>query len=92
MPHHAALPKATPAAYAPSVRPTNRAAPSAKRVSAPLDCNVSALFTKREQLDSLKKKWRVQRGNPKRNGMYDWAVEELINTREAARRGHACPS
>ncbi|MBC3476334.1 MULTISPECIES: lipopolysaccharide kinase InaA family protein [Pseudomonas] len=65
--------------------------PSAKRVSAPLDCDVSALFTKREQLDSLKKKWRVQRGNPKRNGMYDWAVEELINTREAARRGARVP-
>lgn len=28
---------------------------SAKRVSAPLDCAKSALFTKREQLDSLKK-------------------------------------
>ncbi|WP_236410172.1 lipopolysaccharide kinase InaA family protein [Pseudomonas sp. S31] len=62
-----------------------------KRVSAPLDCAISKLFTKRERLDSLKKRWRVQRGNPKRNGMYDWSLEELINTREAARRGAPVP-
>lgn len=62
-----------------------------KRVSAPLDCAVSKLFTKRERLDSLRKRWRVQRGNPKRNGMYDWSLEELINTREAARRGAPVP-
>ncbi len=65
--------------------------PSAKRVSAPLDCANSKLFTKREKLDSLRKKWRVQRGNPKSNGMYDWSLEELINTREAARRGARVP-
>ncbi|MFJ4343873.1 lipopolysaccharide kinase InaA family protein [Pseudomonas sp. NPDC089401] len=65
--------------------------PSAKRVSAPLDCTASKLFTKREKLDSLKKKWRIQRGTPKRNGMYDWSLEELINTREAARRGARVP-
>ncbi|KAB5619161.1 hypothetical protein F7234_21840 [Pseudomonas putida] len=65
--------------------------PSAKRISAPLDCAASKLFTKREKLDSLKKKWRMQRGNPKRNGMYDWSLEELINTREAARRGARVP-
>lgn len=65
--------------------------PTAKRVSAPLDCAVSKLFTKREKLDSLRKKWRVQRGNPKRNGMYDWSLEELINTREAAMRGAPVP-
>lgn len=62
-------------------------APSAKRVSAPLACSESGLFTKREQLDSLKKKWRVQRGNPRSKGLYDWTIEELINTREATRRG-----
>lgn len=65
--------------------------PAAKRVSAPLACATSKLFTKRERLDSLRKKWRVQRGNPKRNGMYDWSVEELINTREAAIRGAPVP-
>lgn len=62
-----------------------------KRISAPLDCTVSKLFTKRERLDSLRKKWRVQRGSPKRNGMYDWSLEELINTREAALRGAPVP-
>lgn len=64
---------------------------SAKRVSAPLPCPQSLLFTKREKLDSLKKKLRMQRGRPKRNGMYDWSLEELINTREAARRGARVP-
>lgn len=64
---------------------------SAKRVSAPLACSRSMLFTKREKLDSLKKKLRMQRGRPKRNGMYDWSLEELINTREAARRGARVP-
>jgi hypothetical protein len=64
---------------------------SAKRVSAPLQCSRSLLFTKREKLDSLKKKLRMQRGRPKRNGMYDWSLEELINTREAARRGARVP-
>ncbi|TDF80236.1 hypothetical protein [Pseudomonas sp. H9] len=63
----------------------------AKRVSAPLDCSRSALFIKREQLDSLKKKWRIQRGNRKRNGMYDWTVEELTNTFEAHKRGARVP-
>jgi len=64
----------------------------AKRVSAPLECDRSQLFTKREKLDSLKKKWRIQRGIPKRNGMYDWSIEELINTHEAARRGARVPA
>lgn len=66
--------------------------PGAKRVSAPLGCAQSALFTKREQLDSLKKKWRVQRGTPKRSGLYDWTLEELINTCEASRRGARVPN
>jgi len=65
--------------------------PTAKRVSAPLPCSASKLFAKREKLDSLKKKWRMKRGNPKRNGMYDWPIEELINTREAAKRGARVP-
>lgn len=63
----------------------------AKRVSAALDCCKSALFAKREQLDSLKKKLRIQRGTPKRSGMYDWNIEELINTREAHKRGARVP-
>ncbi|ORL66228.1 lipopolysaccharide kinase InaA family protein [Pseudomonas putida] len=62
-----------------------------KRISTPLDCPERAFFTKREKLDSLKKKWRVQRGRPKRNGMFDWPIEELINTQEASRRGARVP-
>lgn len=65
--------------------------PTAKRVSAPLCCERSRLFTKREKLDSLKKRLRIQRGRPKRNGMYDWSLEELINTHEASRRGARVP-
>jgi Lipopolysaccharide kinase (Kdo/WaaP) family len=65
--------------------------PTAKRVSAPLCCERSQLFTKREKLDSLKKRLRIQRGRPKRNGMYDWSLEELINTHEASRRGARVP-
>jgi len=64
---------------------------TAKRVSAPLSCARSQLFAKREKLDSLKKKLRIQRGRPKRNGMYDWPLEELINTHEASRRGAKVP-
>lgn len=63
----------------------------AKRMSAPLECTDSALFFKREPLDSFKKKWRMQRFTAKRNGMYDWPLEELINTREATRRGARVP-
>ncbi|HDS1693704.1 TPA: hypothetical protein QEM72_004284 [Pseudomonas putida] len=65
--------------------------PTAKRVSAPLGCDESAYFIKRDRLDSLKKKWRVQRGRAKRNGTYDWPLEELLNTREARRRGAPVP-
>lgn len=65
---------------------------TAKRVSAPLPCAHSQFFTKREKLDSLKKKLRIQRGKPKRNGMFDWSLEELLNTREAARRGARVPA
>ncbi|MFG0826840.1 lipopolysaccharide kinase InaA family protein [Pseudomonas sp. CJQ_7] len=64
---------------------------NARRVSAPLGCARSKLFTKREKLDSLRKKWRMQRGSPRRNGLYDWSLEELINTREANRRGARVP-
>lgn len=60
---------------------------SAKRVSAPLDCSKSALFTKRQQLDSLKKKLRVAFGNTNPNDLNDWVIEELINTAEAHKRG-----
>ncbi|CAM4017460.1 hypothetical protein CCOS865_01709 [Pseudomonas reidholzensis] len=66
-------------------------APHAKRISAPLDCNRSRLFTKREQLDTFRKQWRVQRGTARRDGLYDWAIEEMINTREAHRRGARVP-
>lgn len=65
--------------------------PGAKRISAPLDCERSQLFAKREQLDSLKKKWRVQRGAARSDGTYDWAVEEIINTYKAHQRGAPVP-
>lgn len=58
-----------------------------KRVSAPLEYPQSSLFAKSEQLVSLKQKLRIELGNPRRNGMYDWAIEELINTVEAHGRG-----
>ncbi|MGH8380624.1 lipopolysaccharide kinase InaA family protein [Pseudomonas sp.] len=60
---------------------------SAKRVSAPLDCPQSALFAKRQQLDSLKKKLRVAFGSVKRQDLNDWVIEELVNTAEAHKRG-----
>ena len=65
--------------------------PDAKRVSAPLECASSRLFTKRERLDSFRQKWRVQHGTRKRNGMFDWSLEELVNTCEANRRGARVP-
>lgn len=60
---------------------------SAKRVSAPLDCAQSPLFTKRQPLDSLKKKLRVAFGSAKRQNLNDWVIEELVNTAEAQKRG-----
>ncbi|MHC2147806.1 lipopolysaccharide kinase InaA family protein [Pseudomonas sp. 210_17 TE3656] len=60
---------------------------STKRISAPLDCSRSALFTKRQPLDSLKKKLRVAFGGSKRQGLNDWVIEELVNTAEAHKRG-----
>ena len=60
---------------------------SSKRISAPLDCSQSALFTKRQPLDSLKKKLRVAFGGRKRKDLNDWVVEELVNTAEAHKRG-----
>lgn len=60
---------------------------TSKRVSAPLDCTHTALFTKRQPLDSLRKKLRVAFGGAKRPDLNDWVVEELVNTAEAHKRG-----
>ncbi|MDD1976812.1 hypothetical protein [Pseudomonas tussilaginis] len=60
---------------------------SSDRISAPLDCTQSALFTKRHPLESLKKKLRVAFGGAKRQNLNDWMIEELVNTAEAHKRG-----
>lgn len=64
----------------------------AKRVSAPLSSGELALFAKRQVLETLPKKIRFARGTRKRCGMFDWPVEELINTAEANRRGARVPA
>lgn len=58
-----------------------------ERVSAPLKGLEDELFAKAQPLDSLKAKIRVTLGRAKRNGMFDWPVEEVLNTVEAYRRG-----
>lgn len=58
-----------------------------ERVSAPLKGLEDELFAKAQPLDSLKAKIRVTLGRAKRNGMFDWPVEEVLNTIEAHRRG-----
>lgn len=64
----------------------------AKRVSAPLPLGEHALFAKRQVLETLPKKIRFARGTRKRCGMFDWPIEELINTAEAHRRGTCVPA
>lgn len=58
-----------------------------RRISAPLGNPQNAIFAKQEQLDSLRQRFRVHTGRLRRNGMYDWPVEELRNTAEAFKRG-----
>ncbi|MGE8439402.1 MAG: hypothetical protein ACN6P2_22965 [Pseudomonas palmensis] len=65
-------------------RPSNRA-------SAPLSTGDSPLFAKRQALETLPKRIRFTRGTRKRCGMFDWPIEELINTAEAHRRGASVP-
>lgn len=65
-------------------RPSNR-------LSAPLQAGDEALFAKRQLLETLPKKIRFTRGTRKRCGMFDWPIEELINTTEAHRRGANVP-
>lgn len=64
----------------------------AKRVSAPLPLGEHAVFAKRQVLETLPKKIRVARGTRKRCGMFEWPIEELLNTAEAHRRGARVPA
>lgn len=57
------------------------------RVSAPLKGMENDLFAKSQPLDSLKPKLRVTFGRSKRDGTFDWPVEEVINTLGAQKRG-----
>ncbi|WP_226455333.1 hypothetical protein [Pseudomonas sp. AF03-9] len=57
------------------------------RISAPLQGMESDLFAKFQPLDSLKPKLRVTLGRAKRDGAFDWPVEEVINTYGAQKRG-----
>lgn len=56
------------------------------RVSAPLKGMESELFAKFQPLDSLRPKLRVTFGRAKRDGTYDWPIEEVINTLGAQQR------
>lgn len=57
------------------------------RVSAPLQGMESDLFAKFQPLDSFKPKLRVTFGRAKRDGAFDWPVEEVLNTHGAQQRG-----
>ncbi len=57
------------------------------RVSAPLKGMENDLFAKSQPLDSLRPKLRVTFGRAKRDGTFDWPVEEVINTLGAQKRG-----
>lgn len=57
------------------------------RISAPLQGMESDLFAKFQPLDSFKPKLRVTLGRAKRDGAFDWPVEEVINTHTAQQRG-----
>ena len=58
-----------------------------KRISAPLKGMEGDLFAKSQPLDSLRPKLRVTFGRTKRDGAFDWPVEEVINTFGAQQRG-----
>ena len=62
------------------------------RASAPLSSGPRPLFAKVQPLDTFKAKVRVTLGKPQRNGRFDWPLEELLNTREAQRRGAPMPA
>lgn len=64
----------------------------AKRTSAPLAGSADTLFAKRQVLETFPKRVRFARGTRKRCGMYDWPIEELLNTAEAYRRGARVPA
>jgi hypothetical protein len=64
----------------------------AKRTSAPIAGSAGSLFAKRQVLETFPKKFRFARGARKRCGMYDWPIEELLNTSEAHRRGARVPA
>ncbi|WLI08357.1 lipopolysaccharide kinase InaA family protein [Pseudomonas sp. FP597] len=57
------------------------------RISAPLKGMENGLFAKSQPLDSLRPKWRVTFGRAKRDGAFDWPVEEVLNTLGAQKRG-----
>ena len=57
-----------------------------RRMSAPLKGMESDLFAKSQPL-RLKPKLRVTFGRAKRDGTFDWPVEEVINTHGAQKRG-----
>ena len=57
------------------------------RISAPLKGMENNLFAKSQPLDSLRPKLRVTFGRAKRDGTFDWPVEEVINTLGAQKRG-----
>lgn len=58
-----------------------------ERVSAPLRGLENEIFAKSQPLDNLRPKIRVTLWRAKRDGMFDWPLEEVINTVEAQRRG-----
>lgn len=61
--------------------------PLKNRISAPLKGMENNLFAKSQPLDSLRPKLRVTLGRAKRDGTFDWPVEEVINTLGAQQRG-----
>lgn len=58
-----------------------------ERVSAPLRGLETEVFAKSQPLDNLRPKIRVTLWRAKRDGMFDWPLEEVINTVEAQQRG-----
>ncbi|WIE49865.1 lipopolysaccharide kinase InaA family protein [Pseudomonas sp. GM17] len=63
-----------------------------KRISASVTIGSASLFVKAQALDSIKARFRVTLGISKRDGEFDWPVEELLNMVEASRRGADVPS
>ncbi|WP_434580195.1 hypothetical protein [Pseudomonas sp. Z1-6] len=70
----------------------NRRKRTVTRATAIILGSKQSLFAKVQRLDSFQSKVRVTFGTPRRNGRFDWPLEELQNMLQAQHRGVQMPA